>query len=99
MKYPHPLPSCTVHEPSFLLLLVLVIVTTHVTYFAIAFQSLLLGVLAAGGWALVKPMLKASQRHGKFACTLCGRRDWPRENTSCPLCAADEAEPEDDGEQ
>jgi hypothetical protein len=99
MNYPRPLPSCTVHEPSFLLLLLLVIVTTHVTFFAVALQSLWLAVLAAAGWGLVKPLLKASQRNGKFACTYCGRRDWPRENTSCPLCAADEPEPEEDEDQ
>jgi hypothetical protein len=25
-----------------------------------------------------------------FTCSACGRRDWPREDTSCPLCAADD---------
>ncbi len=30
----------------------------------------------------------------KHACTLCGSRDWPRLDTSCPPC---HGEPEDDG--
>ena len=28
----------------------------------------------------------------KFPCTMCGSRNWPREDTSCPLCAMPEEE-------
>ncbi len=28
----------------------------------------------------------------KFPCTMCGSRNWPREDTSCPLCATTEEE-------
>lgn len=30
-----------------------------------------------------------------FACTLCGSRNWPREDADCPLCRADEPEEPD----
>ena len=26
----------------------------------------------------------------RFPCTLCGSRNWPRENTSCPLCSLED---------
>lgn len=34
----------------------------------------------------------------RFPCTLCGSRDWPRENTSCPLCAVEKEKDSDDVE-
>ena len=34
----------------------------------------------------------------KFPCTLCGSRNWPREDTSCPLCQMPDDDDEDDTE-
>jgi predicted amidophosphoribosyltransferase len=30
----------------------------------------------------------------RFPCTLCGSRDWPRENAGCPLCEMPEPDDE-----
>lgn len=82
--HPHYIPDTV--ERNVMFLLVLVIVATHAAYFAFAFQSPALAVLAIAGWCLVSLLMKRL----KFACTLCGSRDWPRTDTDCPLCSPSE---------
>jgi hypothetical protein len=35
----------------------------------------------------------------KFACTLCGSRDWPTADTDCPLCHQPDTEERTDNEK
>jgi hypothetical protein len=35
----------------------------------------------------------------RFPCTLCGSRDWPREDTSCPLCQTEDDDDTEDEEE